>query len=432
MHTGSRAPGSHINTIAAWLFVLPLLAIGVLPDVTKIQGAGIVVLAFAMVVIHRSPIPRRGAAVIYVTFAVLSLLLIGHLMFGHWQAFAGTTSSYDHHALIFIGMYMVVAMYAGIFYHEDVFGRVVWRGATVALWIGVIIDLVSRLTGQLFLVNPNAGALRMTGTLEEPSAWAAPLTVVLLLALRRRSKFYVALALAGLLLADSPTCMLVMGVTVPAYFALTRRSRHGVLIRAGFAGAFIAGVLFVQHADYQHYIASTNAAERSVGRLVSGIRNVESGGVEGQNTRFWSAQIILEQVRKNGWERYGVGLAADSTYLAAVYPQWAGPAASSNSLWLTVLFDLGEGGVMVLGLLALMALWHMRERPAAAAVFLPFLVSASVNGGGPDSQMAVLAIMLFVPGWQALRSRTAQHVPGARGDPASWRAAPPTVTIMNM
>ena len=107
--------------------------------------------------------------------------------------------------------------------------RVVWQGATLALWIGVASCVASRLTGHLLLVNLGNGESRMVGTLTEPSGWAPVLTLVLLLALRRQSWLYAGLVLAGLVLVDSPTCMLVMAVTVPLYYAIT--SPGGIVYR---------------------------------------------------------------------------------------------------------------------------------------------------------------------------------------------------------
>lgn len=403
-----------MDTLAAWLLLLPAFTTGALLDVGKAQGAGLAILAFTAIVICRRPVSLRAAATIYVTFTVLALVLIGRLVSGSWPAFAGTAADYDRHALVYIGTYTLVAVYAGLFYREDVFTRVMWRAATLALWAGIVLLAVSRVTGHSLLANANYGALRMSGPLQEPSAWAAPLTVILLLAIRRRSKLYILLALAGEVLADSPTCLLVLAVTVPVYCVLTGRPGYRAVLLAALAGIIAASVLFVQRADYQHYEASGSTAEVALGRLVSGIRNVETGGADGQNGRFQSAQQILALVSEHGWERYGAGPAASSVYLPAVYPAWAGPAVAANSLWLEVLFDFGAGGVAVLGLLMLTAGWRMRRYPAVAAILLPSLIASLVNSSTADTLMAALAIMLFVPGYagrQEPRMATKRWVP---------------------
>lgn len=61
---------------------------------------------------------------------------------------------------------------------------------SLALWIGVAACAVSRLTGHRLQVNCADGGSRMIGTLTGPSDWAPRLTLVLLLALRRRSWLY--------------------------------------------------------------------------------------------------------------------------------------------------------------------------------------------------------------------------------------------------
>ena len=111
--------------------------------------------------------------------------------------------------------------------------------------IGVASCAASRLTGHPLLVNAADGGLRMVGTLTEPSDWATVLPIVLLLALRRRSWLYLALVLAGLVLADSPTCILVMAVTVPLYYAITSSWRYRMPLLVILAIIILAGVSFV-------------------------------------------------------------------------------------------------------------------------------------------------------------------------------------------
>jgi hypothetical protein len=97
--------------------------------------------------------------------------------------------------MLFVITYVIVAVFAGLFFEERLFERVIWQATTVVLWIGVASCAASRLTGHPLLVNSAHEGLRMVGTLTEPSDWAPVLTLVLLLALRRRSWFYAALAL---------------------------------------------------------------------------------------------------------------------------------------------------------------------------------------------------------------------------------------------
>jgi hypothetical protein len=397
LSAGARHP--RLRTAATWLFILPVLTQGVLPDGVKLQIAGLAVLAFMSIVILRDPLPFRAARHAYLAFAVLSLTAIGYIVFGTWPAQFGTSRSYDAHAALFVVMYTAVAVFAVLFFEVREFERVLWRGVTTALWIGVLTCTASRVTGHLLLVNPNDGALRMVGTLSEPSDWAALLTVVMLLALRRRSWLYVCLSLAGLLLADSPTCILVMAVSVVLYFVLATEWRARTATTAVLAVMVPLAVIFVRDANVVSLAASGNPAEVAIGRLVSGIRNVETGGQEGANSRYVSVQVVTADARDGGWMSSGAGPAADAVYFPAAYPSGSGSQQAANAMWLTVLFDFGEWGTAMLAVMMLVALWRMRRSPAMTALLLPFFTASLVNSAVPDYSFTVLGILLFAFGW---------------------------------
>jgi O-Antigen ligase len=389
--------GERMRAAAAWLFVLPLFTEGVLPDVAKIQAAGLAVVALA--VLAAGSLPPRAVERVFAVAAVLTLTVMAYLAFGHWPAQAGSARSYDRGAVMWAAELVAAAVFAALFFDEEIFARVVWRGATIALWAGMLTCVLSRLTGHALLVNTGDGALRMQGGAGEPSDWAPVLTLVLLLALRRRSRLYVVLALAGLLLADSPTCMLVMALTLPLYAALASTWRHRMVLLAALAAVIPAAVVFVLHANPQGWLDSGNSAEVAAGRLISGIRNVQTGGAQGANSRFESTAAIVAVVRDGGWMRLGAGPAADATYLPAMYPSVNGTTVAANALWVSVLFDFGETGVAVLAVLMAAAAWRMRRFPVMCAVLLPFLVALAVNSDGADVPFGALAVMAFACGW---------------------------------
>jgi len=394
--------GSRMQVTAMWLFVLPLFAEGVAKDVVKVEIAGLAVLAFVRIVISDRVLPQRAVERIFMTAGVLGLIGIAYLAFKPWPSDAGTTRSYDTHALIYGGTYVAVAVFAVLFFEEELFEQVIWRGATLALWIGVASCAASRLTGHLLLVNPADGGLRMVGTMTEPSGWAPVLPLVLLLALRRRSWLYLALVLAGLVLADSPTCLLVMAVTVPLYYAMTSSWRYRILLLVILTIIILAGIFFVQRTDAAAWLDSGNPTKIAVGRLVSGIQNVETDGDEGTNSRFQSTTVIIADAREHGWMHFGAGPAADATWLPAMYPG-QGPAGSeaANALWVAILFDFGEVGVAALGAMMIVAVWHMHRNPRMTAILLPFFIEALVNssGAGPEPALVALGIMLFAFRW---------------------------------
>jgi hypothetical protein len=413
-----------MQTAATWLFVFPLFTEGVAKDVVKAEIAGLALLAFARIVVSDRVLPRLAVERIFMTLGVLALIGIAYQAFRPWPSDAGTAHSYDTHALIFGGTVVAVAVFAVLFFEEELFARVIWRGATVALWIGVASCAASRLTGHLLLVNANHG-LRMVGTLTEPSDWAPVLVIVVLLALRRRSWLYMALALAGLVLADSPTCLLVMAVTVPLYYALTSSRRHRVPLLVILAIIIPAGALFVQRADAAAWLDSGNPAKIAVGRLVSGIHNVETGGEVGTNVRFQSATVVIAATREHGWMHFGAGPAADSTWLSAMYPDAAGGATvAANALWIAFLFDYGEAGVAVLAAMMIVAVWRMRRNPQMTAILLPFFIAQLVNSSGADTALVALGIMLFTFGWAPRASRSPAAAAGRRESPFGLPPAP--------
>ncbi len=396
----AAARRSWLRTAATWLFLLPLLCSGVLPGVVKTEVAGLAVLALISSVILREPVPFHAARRAYLTFAVLSLTTIGYVVFGKWPVGVGTSGTYDAHAATFVMVYTAVGVFAALFFDIGTFERVMWRGSTVALWIGVITCAASQVTGHPLLVNldPAATGLRMMGTLHEPSAWAGPLAVVLLLALRRRSCLYVCLSLVGLLLTDSPDSLLVVVVTIPPYFILAHKWRARLATTVVLIILVPLAALFVRDANTVAMTSSSNSAKVAIGRLVSGIRNVESGGNEGTNDRYASVHQVTSAAANGGWTLTGAGPAADTVYFPTAYPVWLGRQAA-NAMWLSVLFDFGEWGTAVLAVMMLVAIWRMRRSPLITALLLPFFVSSILNDSVPDYSLTVLGIVLFTFGW---------------------------------
>lgn len=389
------------RTAATWLFLLPLLAEGVLPGVVKLEVAGLAVLAVAAIGSGR-PLPARAVERIAVVAAVLLLAVLGFLAFRSWPQQVGTARAYGLHAFLWAATYAAVAAFAVLFWDERAFTRIMWRGCTIALWAGIVSCALSRATGHLVLANPSHGTLRMVGTLTEPSDWAPVLTVVLLLAWRRRSRLYVVLSLAGLLLADSPTCILVMAVTVPLYFALASSWRHRVPLLAVLLAVIPAGALLVVRADAAAWEASGSSTTVAVGRLIAGIQDAADGGtsqVPGlENARLANTTGALEAARDNGWMHWGAGPDADATYFPAMHAA-GGPVAGVNALWVSVLVDWGEGGLALLAVLMAVAAWRMRRHPEACAVLLPFFAASLVNSAIPDWTLVALGVVLYGFGW---------------------------------
>jgi hypothetical protein len=398
---------------ATCLFAFPFFTAGVAIDSAKIQVAGFALLAVVTIAVDRQLLPRRALGRICLTAAVLMLIFCVYLIFGSWPSFYGSASSYDRNAIIFVITYLAVAVFAALFFQPRLFERVIWRAATVALWIGVASWVATHLTHHLLLVSTSHGVIRMQGTLSEPSAWAPVIPLVALLAIRRRSPLYVALALAGMWLAASPTCLIVLVASCVLYYALTGTRRHRVAILLTLAVLIPASVAFVLTATPAQYLNSHNVTENATGRLLAGIQNIDTGGRLGHNTRWAGTREVIAATEENGWLLTGAGPGAIDTYALAQHSKDPHPLPyGAPALWVGMLFDFGVVGLAVLGILMVTAVWRMRRRPELCAILLPFSVAAMVNSaeGSFAYVFVALGIMLFAFNWAGPEDRY-QSVP---------------------
>jgi hypothetical protein len=408
------AVGPGAQEAATWLFALSFLTLGVGRDHAYVEWAGLALLAFASFVLFRQPVPVRAIPRITLSAAVLVLVVCAYLVFGSWPSSFGTGHSYDVQAVYFVLTYLAVCVFAVLFFDERVFERVIWRAAIVALWIGVLSWLVSRLTHHLVLVSTSHGVLRMQGMLSEPSAWAPVISLVVLLALRRRSWWALGLAALATVLTASPTCVLALAASVPLYYVLTGTRRSRVVVVLALAVSLPAAVLFVYTAGSSPYLNSHNTAEKAVGRLLAGIEYAKTDGRAGHNTRLADTRVVVSAAKANGSILAGAGPAADETYFPARFPSGT---LRPNALWVSVLFDFGLMGVLLLGALMVVAVWRMRGRPQMCAILLPFFVASLINSaeGNFEYGFVALGIMLFTFGW-AGTGQARDPSPAARPD----------------
>jgi hypothetical protein len=385
---------------ATWLFVLPFFTAGVAKDAAKIQTAGLALLALAWVTALRQHPSKADVHRIGLTTAALILLPFAYMTFQSWPLSTGAAHSYDLHAAIFSTTYITVAVFAVLFYESKLFERILWIAASAALWISIVACITSRLTHDLLLVSFSHDVIRLRGTLSEPSAWAPVIPLVVLLAIRRRSWLNLALALVGAVLADSPICFIVLATAIPVYYLLTggRALRRQLLVAS--APIIALAVFFIQTASPSQYLQGSNSLEKAAGRLLSGIRNIETGGKLGHNTRYEDTLAVIQQLRLNGWLVAGVGPGAESTYFPAKYPGISGNHMPT-AFWVSILFDFGIIGVAILGVLMLLGLWRMRDRPDLAAIYVPFFLASLINSaeGSFEYSFIVLGIMLSGFGW---------------------------------
>jgi hypothetical protein len=201
-----------------------------------------------------------------------------------------------------------------------------------------------------------------------------------------------------MMLTASPTCVLVLAATIPLYYALTGTRRSRVVIVLALAVCLPAAVLFVYAARPGPYLDSHNTAEKAVGRLLNGIEYAKTDGRAGHNTRLADTRVVISDAKANGWILAGAGPAADETYFPARFPSGT---QRPNALWVSVLFDFGLIGVVVTGILMVIAVWRMRHRPQMCVILLPFYVTSLINSaeGSFEYDFVSFGIVLFAFGW---------------------------------
>ena len=387
----------YVPEAATWLFVLSFFTLGIGRYYSYLQCAGVALPALAAFVFSRRTLPECATFRISLSAAVLVLIVCAYLVLGSWPSSFGSVGAYDVQAVYFVVTYLGVCVFASLFFDERFFVRVVWRAAILTLWVGVLSYLLTRLGHHPVLVSESHGVLRMQGTLTEPSAWSPVIPLVVLMAVRRRSWLHLGLAVIGAALVASPTCWLVLIATVPLYYALTGTRRQRLAVAVGLAAFIPAALFFVSAAQPSRYLNSHSTAEKAVGRLLAGFESVETDGQQGHNTRFASTRVVIAEVRTNDWTLTGAGPAADVTYFPAKF----GSTVQPNALWVSVLFDFGVIGVVVLGVLMLAAVWRMRRHPQICAILLPFFVASLINSAEEtfDYKFVALGIVLFAFGW---------------------------------
>jgi hypothetical protein len=309
-------------------------------------------------------------------------------------------------AFIYSFSYAIPGIFAALFYQKDLFVDVFWLLTRLSIWLALTAYAISRFSGHVVLVNSQTGGLRLQGLLSEPSAWAPIVAVALLAALRRKSTLYTVLILLVALLTKSPTVYIVLAISIPLYYLLTIRQEFKIrrfvfLLVIAVAIPFI--VNFLQTANSATYLNSQNEASVVVGRLISGVQNIESNGALGTNDRFANTTQVIADTEDAGLMNFGGGPGSSNVYFPAKYPTLPGQGVvvRTNALWVDVLFDFGRLGVTILFLLLAVSVIRIRKDPVMAELLLPFIVASFINSASGIElyQFTILAIFLFGFGW---------------------------------
>jgi hypothetical protein len=211
---------------------------------------------------------------------------------------------------------------------------------------------------------------------------------LVLLSLDRRRYVAAAVALAAAALTKSPTVVVGLALSIPAYYALAERWRARrplVLAVSGGVGALAAYRLV--HVD-THAPLSASFYDQVLVRLAGGVENVTSGGTLGTNDRFAITRAVFDELANHGWLAAGIGPGSER-YLQ----QTTGMVP--NSLATFVLGSFGIVGLLILAALLVRAVARTRAS-RCLMLFLPFIAISFVNSadGWESYKYVVVAVVL--------------------------------------
>jgi hypothetical protein len=419
-------------------------------------GAAAFLLPYFVATASTAPLTRHNIPTRFLEYAVLSILMIGALAAptprrrsrgfvgvsllvllvavyavarGHPRY--GTTEQYLAAGLAFTVIYGFTILYARNLFSLNAFCETFWRFSVASLWIALLSYVSHKAFGDYYLVSVrlDTGIGRLQGFLSEPSAWAPVLTAMILLSIRRRSYGYLLLSLLGVVLTQSPTTFITAAITVPTYYVVISKWRRGKPVAIGLlVGSALAVIGFVRTADPSRYLESSNPIAHTIGRTLSGISNVTSGGAVGENARFSYLQTVLADIRGSGRTWLGFGPDASSVFFPAKYPLFTGlrpigPASIWNRAW----FEFGLIGMLFLIGVMVLAIVRSYKYPTLAAILLPFILSSCINeaGGHQLNKIVELAILLLAFGWL----KPSENATGVAPSRTATRIVPPSRAI---
>lgn len=364
------------------------------PSMRK-EGIALAVLLY--IGILRGNFKGRAIARVLATFGVLALLVLAYFITRQSHPPWGSSTQYLGWGIQTALFIVAVAGFVCVYFDEQELLKAFWNFARLGLTISLLCYVISVTSGHKLLVNAGSAGIRLEGLLSEPSAWAGAISALFIVSLARKSYTWAGLAILGGLLAKSPMVMLVAGISLPGYYLIRSNDQSKRKIVLVVAASIVVPLLVyrIQLIDPVPYLQSSAGYKVAVGRFISGITNVKTGGTEGKNIRYSGAQRTVQEVRDNGWTYTGFGLGSAPVYLSNKFGD-----TQAWSMFYSILFDFGYIGVAAFVLLIAISFRRMRASPAMA-ILLPFSVAALFNSaqGWVLYQFAVIAIMVFAFGW---------------------------------
>ncbi|WP_462202878.1 hypothetical protein [Frankia sp. CcWB3] len=135
--------------------------------------------------------------------------------------------------------YASIAVFAAFFFDRRHLEHVFWRMSLGCVWIALAGYAVAAVLPAPVWVDSGAGGTpRLRRLLAEPSSWAPVISVLILLAVRRRSWRNLALVVLAGLLTKSPTVLLTASISLAFCYlngvrAVAARGRRTIVLAAG-------------------------------------------------------------------------------------------------------------------------------------------------------------------------------------------------------
>ena len=361
---------------------------------------------------------RAAGRVLKVGWASALVALPAQILYGA-TANAGPPSVYLRQTIIYFVYVLIVATYAAFFFDSQTFVKAFWRVGMTGLILALAGYALHRLTGLGYFVSvaqyggafsSAGGAPRLTGMLTEPSAWAPVMPALAFLALQRKAWLALAGVVLGTVLTGSPTVILGMfaAVVLVLFTGRGNLALKSIVVVSAVALSYVAVGASQDRTAYTAIAASGNTSKIAVGRTLSGLDYILTGGEYGSNDRAASTEMVAREVSANGWLYTGRGLGAADVYFPAIASQQG--FGRPNALPVVVLFDLG-----VLGLLAYLLLVGRAvravSRDVAGVVLIPFLVATFINSAGGIATYKFVLLAVLVHAFRGGRQKTTWSMP---------------------
>lgn len=338
---------------------------------------GYLTLAALIAMIAAGEVGARGGYVstgVKVFYLLLTPTLVVYSIQGS-ATFGASEVDYAASALYYLTYVTVTVIYALRFFDASVFVRVWWLMARVSLAIALLGYLLAVTLPVQQLVVSSYGVTRLSGLLSEPSAWSGLLPAVLFVSLKRRSFAWFVAALLATYLTQSPTVLIGLAISVLLVVGTRSRFLGPRIVLVTFVGASVPLLLGkLSGVSSAVLMSSNNGAERVLGRLVSGVENLLTGGITGSNTRVDGIRAVIEALQQHpSWLYTGRGLGSSDVYFAGLF----GDVRAYN-LPILMTFDTGIFVATAFCLCLAWAIWRLRHSHVSLILF-PLIVAASIN-----------------------------------------------------